>query len=286
MKYVYLTVDIEEWYELEYLKGYNLESTKVEVVPKIIDFLDMLDGLHIKATFFIVAGLVERDTDIIREIAARGHTIGCHGLDHILLYEKENADFLEEIKNAKSLIEAAVKCEVGGYRASCFSLERDKLELVREAGYEYDSSKILFKQHPLYRNLDLSGYEKVDDLVYQQDNFVEYETPTLQIGKFDIPISGGGYIRLFPFWMIKILIRKYEKKQKNFLLYMHPFELTDIPLPFPKEVSFMNKFRASVGRKNNLKKLRKVIMMLKKSGAEFRTLVEDRNFRIEIRGSL
>lgn len=286
MKYVYLTIDIEEWYELEYLKDFSLETTGVEVVPKIIDFLDMLDELSIKATFFIIANLIEKDADIIREIAARGHAIGCHGLDHILLYEKETTSFLEEIKSAKSQLEEVTKTVVTGYRASCFSMERDKLELVRKAGYKYDSSKILFKEHPLYRNLDMSGFEKVDDLVYINDNFVEYEIPTLHIGKFDIPISGGGYLRLFPFWLIKLLIKKYEKAHENFLIYMHPFELTDTKLPFSKEVSLKNKFRASIGRKKNMRKLRKIILMLKMKGTEFRTLSNDRKIRIESRDEL
>jgi polysaccharide deacetylase family protein (PEP-CTERM system associated) len=282
MKYAYLTIDIEEWYELEYLKDYDLEKMGVEVVPKIFDFLDMLDELNIKATFFIVAELMEKYTDIIRDIAIRGHAIGCHGLDHILLYEKDNVNFLEEIKKAKELIETKANCTVNGYRAACFSMERDKLELVRQAGYKYDSSKILFKQHPLYRNLDMSGYDKVDDLVYVQDGFIEYETPTLNIGKFDIPFSGGGYLRLFPFWLIKKFIKKYEKQQKNMVIYIHPFELTNISLPFPKEVGFKDKFRASVGRKNNLKKLKKVIMLLKDMGSEFKTFDEDIEIRVKM----
>lgn len=280
MKNAYLTIDIEEWYELEYLKNYNLEKTGVEVVPKIFDFLDMLDELNIKATFFVVAELMDKYTDIIRDIAARGHAIGCHGLDHILLYEKENEAFFNEIKKAKELIETNANCKVNGYRAACFSMERDKLELVREAGYKYDSSKILFEQHPLYRNLDMSGYDKVDDLVYINNDFVEYETPTLHLGKLDLPFSGGGYLRLFPFWLIKLLVKKYEKQQQNVVIYIHPFELTDIALPFPKEIGFKNKFRASVGRKNNLKKIRKFILMLKDMGAEFKTFEEDREERL------
>jgi Predicted xylanase/chitin deacetylase len=280
MKYAYLTIDIEEWYELEYLKEYNLKNTGVKVVPYIFDFLDILDELNIKATFFVVAELMEEYADIIRDIVARGHAIGCHGFDHILLYEKENENFLQEIKRAKELIEVYANCKVNGYRAACFSMERDKLELVKSAGYQYDSSRILFKQHPLYRSLDVSGFEKVDDLIYIENEFAEYETPTLNIGKYDLPFTGGGYLRLFPFWLIKIFIKRYIKQHHNILLYIHPFELTNIDLPFPKEVGLKNKFRASVGRKHNLKKLYRVIQLLKSLGAEFKTLDEDRNIRL------
>lgn len=282
MKYAYLTVDIEEWYQLDYLKDYNLENTGIEVVPQIIEFLDMLDELQIKATFFIVANIAEKHADILREIVARGHAIGCHGLDHTLLYEKENGVFIQEIKEAKNIIENIAKCKVFGYRAPCFSMQRDKLELLKKAGFKYDSSKINFRQHRLYGDLDLGGYKKIDDLVYLQDDFIEYEIPTIQIGKYEIPISGGGYLRLFPFWVIKQLIKTYARKQKNFLVYLHPFELTDIPLNFPTGVGLKNKLRATIGRKNNLNKIKKVILLLKKLGAEFRTLQADRAFRLQM----
>jgi polysaccharide deacetylase family protein (PEP-CTERM system associated) len=282
MRYVYLTVDIEEWYELDYLKEYNLKNTIVEVVPQIIDFLNMLDELNIKATFFIVAEIAEKNADTIREIKRRGHAIGCHGYDHCLLYEKTNEQFLAEITKAKKLIEIVAKCEVDGYRAACFSMSREKLELTRKAGFLYDSSKIRFDQHPLYRNLDLTGFEQLDDLVHRNGNFVEYEIPTLKLWKYNIPISGGGYLRLFPFFIMKRLIKMYEKSHKNFLLYVHPFELTNIKLPLPDNIGFKTKFRCLVGRKHNLRKIRKVITFLKNQGAEFRTLTYDRKNRLGI----
>ncbi|MGI6373318.1 MAG: DUF3473 domain-containing protein [Caldicoprobacterales bacterium] len=96
--------------------------------------------------------------------------------------------------------------------------------------------------------------KKIDDLVYRKGNFFEYEIPTLKIWNYSLPISGGGYLRLFPFWMLKILIKIYAKQHHNFLLYLHPFELTKIDLPFSKEVSWKDRFRASVGRKEKYEK--------------------------------
>lgn len=282
MKYVYLTVDVEEWFDLNYLNKYNIKSTNTEVVPLLIDFLDLLDRLQIKATFFVLANLAERNCDIIREISGRGHEIACHGLDHGLLNEKDNETFYDEITKAKRLIENQCNCTVNGYRASCFSLDREKLDLLIKAGFKYDSSKITFSQHPLYRDLNLDGFSLIDDLVHKKQDFFEYEIPTFNIWKLDIPISGGGYLRLLPYWLIKILLKRYRRKNKNFLLYVHPFELTDIPLPFPKDVSFKDKFRANIGRKGNLKKLKKVLLLLKKSGGEFRTLGKDRRKRLEM----
>jgi polysaccharide deacetylase family protein (PEP-CTERM system associated) len=280
MKYVYLTVDIEEWYDLDYLKKYELDKS-VEVIPEIIEFLDLLDEFQIKATFFVLADAVERNTDILREIIRRGHAIGCHGYDHELLYEKETDQFTNEVLKAKEIISEATNYYVNGYRAACFSMDRDRLDLISEYGYQYDSSYIKFEQHPLYRNLNLTGFEKVDDLVYRRGNFFEYEIPTLKIGNYSLPISGGGYLRLFPLWMLKILIKMYAKQHHNFLLYLHPFELTKINLPFSTEISWRDKFRASIGRKRNIKKVRRIVKFLNSMGAEFRTLDQDVKERVE-----
>ncbi len=280
MKYVYLTIDIEEWYELDYLKKYVLDQS-VEVIPEIIEFLDLLDQLQIKATFFVLATALKRNTDIVKEIARRGHSIGCHGFDHDLLYNKNTKQFTREVAEAKKLIEQVIDSEIIGYRASCFSMERDKLDALFDVGYQYDSSYIKFEQHALYRNLDLTGFKKLDDLVYGKEGVFQYEIPTLKIGKVSLPISGGGYLRLFPYWLLYFLLKIYARQQNNFLLYLHPFELTTVKLPYSKEVTWKERFRASVGRKGNMKKLRKVLKLLASTGAEFRTLDQDMKERVK-----
>ncbi|MGD6856669.1 polysaccharide deacetylase family protein [Bacillus infantis] len=276
MKKAYLSIDIEEWYHLDYLKTYEVNKNEVETIPQIFNFLDMLDRLNIKATFFILAEIAYNHADIIREIKDRGHEIGCHGLDHELLYNKTDEEFKEQIIEAKKILDSVIGEDVvKGYRASCFSMDRKKLDILKDCGYSYDSSYICFAEHPLYGSLDLSGYEKIEDLVYKSDDFLEFEIPTHPIGKFNIPISGGGYLRLLPYPVIRNLIKSYLSKQDNFILYIHPYELTDIKIPFSGDVPFKDKFRASVGRKGNLNKLEKVLLLLRKEGLEFRTFEQE-----------
>ncbi len=279
MKHAWLTVDLEEWYHLDYLKGYPCRESGVRVVPLIFDFLDMLDEEGVKVTFFCVAEIAAENAAILREILRRGHALGCHGLDHELLTEKSLEQFIEETREAKTMIEAAAGAPVTGYRASCFTMERDKLDAIRQLGFTYDSSKIRFAQHPLYRNLDLIGFEQPEDLVYVERDFSEYEIPTLELFGYSIPISGGGYLRLFPFWLLRILLRLYARKHENFTIYVHPFELTSAKLPLPEELGRATRFRCLVGRRGNLKKLQKVIRWLKKRGARFTTLEADRRER-------
>lgn len=279
MNKAFLTVDLEEWYHLDYLDTETCRGTGVRVVPQIFDFLDMLDDEGVKATFFCVGDIAEENADILRELLRRGHSLGCHGWDHTLLTDKSVEQFLEETRMARDAIEAAAGTKITGYRASCFTMERDKLEALRAMGFQYDSSKICFSQHPLYRNLDMTGYYNVEDLIYVREGFVEYEIPTLDIMKWSIPISGGGYLRLFPFWLLRLLLGRYAKDHGNFTIYVHPFELTPMPLPLPKDLGFGTKFRCLVGRRGNLKKLRRVIRWLNRRGARFITLEQDRKER-------
>jgi peptidoglycan/xylan/chitin deacetylase (PgdA/CDA1 family) len=44
--------------------------------------LDCLDQLGLRATFFCVGSLVERDGDVVDEIARRGHQVETHGYRH------------------------------------------------------------------------------------------------------------------------------------------------------------------------------------------------------------
>lgn len=279
MKRAWLTVDLEEWFHLDYLDKQSCMATGVRVMPDLFEFLDLMDEEGVKATFFCVAEVAEDNADILRELLRRGHALGCHGLDHTRLTDKSVEQFQEETIRARRVLERVTGHEITGYRASCFTMERDKLEALRALGFTYDSSKIRFAQHPLYRNLDLEGFEQVDDLVYVEGNFSEYEIPTLRIGRFSLPISGGGYMRLFPFWLLKLLLGMYEKQHENFTIYVHPFELTRRRLSLPKDLGFATRFRCLVGRKRNLKKLRKVIRCLKGRGARFKTLEQDRKER-------
>ena len=279
MKHAWLTVDLEEWYHLDYLDKRACMETGVRVMPDLFEFLDMLDEEGVKATFFCVAEVAEENADILMELLRRGHALGCHGLDHTRLTDKSVDQFRDETIVAKVMLERAVGRPINGYRASCFTMERDKLEMLRALGFTYDSSKIRFSQHPLYRNLDLAGFEQPEDLVYVNGDFSEYEIPTLDIGRYSLPISGGGYMRLFPYWLLKLLLRLYERQHENFTIYVHPFELTRRALPLPANLGRATRFRCLVGRGRNLKKLRKVIRFLKRRGARFETLEQDRKER-------
>ena len=126
---------------------------------------------------------------------------------------------------------------------------------------------------------DLSTVAYVPQAAFAMRQKFSVEIPTLDVLRWSIPISGGGYMRLFPFWMLRILLGMYARRHENFTIYVHPFELTDLPLPLPEGLGASTRFRCLVGRGRNLRKLRRVIRWLKKRGARFVTLEGDRRER-------
>ena len=48
----------------------------------ILDILDVLDKYNVKTTFFVGGSWVEKNSDLLLEINARGHEIGNHGYFH------------------------------------------------------------------------------------------------------------------------------------------------------------------------------------------------------------
>jgi len=270
MKKAMLTVDIEEWYHLEYLDSVEEDRQRVKMVPAVLNLLDLLDEYSIKAVFFVLADIAEEYFDILCEIKDRGHEIGCHGYDHRLLHEMSDEEFSYKAREAKEKLEKLLgKGIVKGYRASCFSLNRSKLDVLKNLGYVYDSSYIRFAEHPLYGKIDMRGYVREQSLVYSNSGFYEFEIPTLRIFGRNIPISGGGYLRLFPVVVTKALILKFFKENDNILFYLHPFELTERKIPFLPGIGVKSVFRASVGRKKNMKKLKKIIDWLLGIGVQF-----------------
>ena len=265
MKIFFLTLDLEEWYHLEYFKDIRENQSFDHFIFKLDNFFNLLDQMNIKITVFVVAELAEKHPEIIKKISDNGHEIACHGLNHDLVYNKSYSDFKSELIKAKQILEKITSKPVYGYRAPCFSMMDDRFEVLKELNFKYDSSYIKFSQHSLYRNLRLDGFVNKENLIYKNNEFYEFEVPTFNFfNLFQLPISGGGYFRILPYFIFKFLFKIYSFKHKNFNFYIHPFELDD-SIVVVNNTSLKNKLRFNYGRKNNLNKLKKFIVFLDKN---------------------
>ena len=263
MKNFFLTLDLEEWYHLEYFKDIRENQSFDHFIFRLDNFFNFINQNNIKITVFVVAELALKYPKIIEKISNDGHEIACHGLNHDLVYNKSYSEFKNELIKAKKILEDIINKPIYGYRAPCFSMMDERLEILKDLNFKYDSSYIKFSQHKLYKTLKLNDFKYKDHLVYENKNFFEFEIPTLNFFKFlQLPISGGGYFRILPYFLFKILFKIYSKKYKNFNFFIHPFELDDSKIQIDN-TNFKNKLRFNYGRKNNLNKLKKFIISIK-----------------------
>ena len=73
--------------------------------------------------------------------------------------------------------------------------------------------------------------------------FIEFPISTLRICGQNLPLSGGGYFRLFPYSLIKRGLRRInEEEEQPFIFYIHPWEL-DPDQPRLNSVSLKSRFR-------------------------------------------
>ena len=272
-KFAVLSMDIEDWYHLDYFSGKEVNKSR-SMLDGLTNYIDMLNRYQIKTTFFTLSELAEAAKEQILYAADSGHEIACYGKSHVRPVMLSIDKFTNDIKEAKEVLSNLVGKEVVGYRAPCYSNDRTRYDIVMKAGFKYSSSKITFEGHPLYAKLNIEDFEQPIQGVYHKDRFYEFELSTKRFLGREIPVSGGGYIRILPWVFMKPMISNYLKNAEIYVLYIHPFELSEADMPKVPGTSFLTNVRARRGLGKVQWKIEQMIGMLKENGFEIRTFEE------------
>ena len=252
-----LTFDIEDWYNCDFITSdFNWDKYEVRIYEGIERILKELETRNLKATFFCLGWIAEKHPDVIRQIHAQGHHIGCHSYQHELSFRFDRQGFRKDTEKSKKLIEDLIGEPINAFRAPGFSItERNiwSLEVLNELGFEYDCS-ILPTSH------DYGGFPSfgnAEPVILQLANGAQIKEFPINIqnilGK-KIVFSGGGYFRLFPYSLIK-----YWTSQSRYLMtYFHTRDF-DPGQPMIKSLPIMRKFKSYVGLSASFKKFQKLL---------------------------
>ncbi len=243
-----LTFDIEDWYNCDFItQDYNWDQYEVRIYDGIERILEKLEQHKLKGTFFCLGWLAEKHPDVILKIHDRGHHIGCHSYQHELVSRFNREEFKQDTEKAKKLIEDITGLAINAYRAPGFSITENNvwaLEVLAELGFEYDCS--LFPAEHDYGGFASYGEAGPAKLMLP-NGFVIKEFPiNIQtvLGK-SLVFSGGGFFRLFPYW----LIRFWTNRSPYVMTYFHPRDF-DPGQPMIKSLPLMRKFKSYVGLKH------------------------------------
>jgi polysaccharide deacetylase family protein (PEP-CTERM system associated) len=271
-----LTVDVEDYFQVtafaKVVPREAWDTYPLRVVENTRRVLDLLDEFSVKATFFVLGWIAEREPSLVREIAERGHEIASHGYGHELVYDIGPERFREDLRRSREILEGITGSPVIGYRAPSYSITARSiwaLDILIEEGFAYDSS-IFPVHHDIY---GMPGAERFTHIIRREVGEIwEFPlttwTPSLLGKQCCVPVAGGGYLRLLPAGLIRRVFQGInERDRRPAVLYFHPWEL-DPGQPRMK-ACLKSRFRHYLNLHRTGDKLRRLL-----SGLRFGTMGE------------
>lgn len=225
-----LTIDVEDWFHICGLdNGVNDINIWHEYENRVLTntdrILKILKSKDVKATFFILGWIAEQYPQLVRQIKEEGHEIATHGYVHRLVYEQSPEEFFEDLKKSIDIIEGITKTKVIGNRSAGFSITKKTpwaFDIIAKAGLRYDSTVF-----PVSREHGGFNGAKRDSHTIKTafGSIKEFPISVTSVLGREIAFSGGGYLRLFPYWFIKRSIEKLNKEGVSAVVYLHPRDL-------------------------------------------------------------
>jgi polysaccharide deacetylase family protein (PEP-CTERM system associated) len=220
---------VEDWFhilELETSPDISIwDGLESRVCRNTEVLLDLFDEGGAKATFFFLGWTAQRFPELVRSVHARGHEVACHGYGHQLIYTQTPEEFLADIGKAKAILEDVIGQPVIGYRAPGFSIVARTpwaFEQIVRAGFSYDSSVF-----PSIRGHGGISTARMDPHILDTASGPLWELPVsvAEVMGQRVCFFGGGYLRLFPYFLIRHMARKVNRDGRPVIYYVHPREI-------------------------------------------------------------
>lgn len=222
-----MTVDVEDYFQVSAFENVvdkkDWDSISLRVGDNTHRLLDMFAENNVKATFFTLGWVGKRCPNVIKRIVDEGHELASHGLAHQRATTMTKKELFDDIKQSKHILEDIAGVSLLGYRAPSFSLNDSNTwayDILKELGFVYSSSTYPIKH-------DLYGVPNWPRFKYKRDNgLIEIPVPTVRKNNNNIGIGGGGYFRLYPYWLSKKRINEYMRSESApYSFYFHPWEI-------------------------------------------------------------
>ena len=269
-----LSFDVEEYFQVEAAKEGGMTPEKWSQYPSRINeqidiVLGILDDFQTKATFFVLGSVGKKRPDVVEQIALQGHEIASHGMTHQMLTRLTPDQFAGELRDSRKILSDITGAEVTGFRAPTFSITHKNpwaIDVLSECGYVYDSS-VFPVVHKRYGVPDVSRWTHIA-AGPNGGKVVELPPVTLRVFKRNVPIGGGGYLRLFPVGLVAAGLKAAQNHGSGGMIYMHPWEFDpDQPVT---PMSRGNRFRHRVNLARTQRKLRYLLKRFRfQTGAEY-----------------
>jgi polysaccharide deacetylase family protein (PEP-CTERM system associated) len=221
------SVDVEDWFHILDVPSAPVLSEWAglpsHVEKNFRKLLDIFSECNVQVTCFFLGWVGERFPHLVKEAVARGHEIASHGYGHQLVFQQTRDQFHNDVRNARLLLEDIAGTPVIGYRAPGFSTTEDTpwfFEALVDAGYQYDSSVFpAVRGHGGIRDGRREPH-RMDEV-----GLVEFPITVGDMMSKRVCFFGGGYLRLFPYWLIRKKAHEVLAEGRPVVFYIHPREI-------------------------------------------------------------
>ncbi|RIV78793.1 XrtA system polysaccharide deacetylase [Pelagerythrobacter aerophilus] len=224
-----LSVDVEDWFQVgafeKVIARGDWDDLALRVEDNVLRILDLFAEAEVKATFFTLGWVAERNGALMRRIVDAGHELASHGYDHARVFTFDRKQFADDIRCARETLEDAGGVAVTGYRAPSFSIDQRTpwayLELA-EQGYAYSSSVApIVHDHYGWREAPRFAFHPLAGA-----DLVEIPVTTATFAGKRLAAGGGGFFRVLPYAFSRWAIRQVNRRDgRPAVFYFHPWEI-------------------------------------------------------------
>jgi polysaccharide deacetylase family protein (PEP-CTERM system associated) len=255
------SVDVEDWFHIldvpstPPLAMWDTLPSRVE--KNFYHLLDLFSRKNARVTCFFLGWIAERFPHLVKEAVRRGHEIASHGYEHRLVYETNRREFYEDALRSRELLESIAGLPVRGYRSAGFSVTEETpwfFEELAAAGYSYDSSVFPAQRgHGGIREARRNPYIVQDGKL----RLLEFPMTVIDVAGKPMCFFGGGYLRFFPYWLIRKMARKVIDSGRPLVFYVHPREIDPSHPRLP--MSWRRQFKSYVNLHHTEKKILRIL---------------------------
>jgi polysaccharide deacetylase family protein (PEP-CTERM system associated) len=255
-----LTVDVEDYFQVEAFAS-TIDRSDWETLPRRVEsnterLLEIFGETGARATFFVLGWVATRHPRLARRIVAGGHELASHGFGHLRADRQTPDEFREDVRSSKQVLEDLGGVSVRGYRAPTFSLGRDSTwahAILLEEGYQYSSSVYPIKH-------DLYGTPGAPRTPFAPlPGMIEIPLTIVRFLRVELPASGGGYFRLFPYSLSREFVKRASRMHRSpAVFYVHPWEI-DPNQPRQAAAPFLSRFRHYLNLDRTEARLRRLL---------------------------
>ena len=223
------SIDVEDWFNLS---GTGFEppvsqwdQLESRVERNLRNLFELLAERRSTATCFIIGYFAKRFPHLVRDAVAAGHEIASHSYFHRLIYDMSADEFYEDALTSRKLLEDISGKPVRGYRAPAFSVTAQTpwfFERLAAAGYTYDSS-VFPAPH------QTGGLATAQLAPHRIETaagaLTEFPITVVRVLQKPMCFFGGGYLRLFPYALIRSMGRRALGENRPIVFYIHPREI-------------------------------------------------------------